>query len=172
MTWDFQLNPATRDLEPGYVSGPDEIVQRLITRLKRELGEWFLNTKAGLPWYGDGQWLAPVTAASADAGTDAAANLPANAADPAARINAAVTAPPTSRRRLKNPGQGILGAKPAMKRSVELLIRRETLATAGVRRIVKLNALFPAGGRTYTLYLELLVRGRDDVVSVSIDGAY
>lgn len=53
MTWDVRLDPATRDLRPGWVTGTDEIVQRLITRLQRELGEWFLNTGAGLPWYGD-----------------------------------------------------------------------------------------------------------------------
>lgn len=53
MTWDFRLDAGTRDLVPGYLTGPDEIMQRLITRLKRELGEWFLNTDAGLPWYGD-----------------------------------------------------------------------------------------------------------------------
>lgn len=41
MSWDFKLDPRTRDLKPGIVTGADEIVQRLITRLKRELGEWF-----------------------------------------------------------------------------------------------------------------------------------
>ena len=95
MTWDLRLNPATRDLEAGTVNGPDEILQRLITRLKRELGEWFLNTKAGLPWYQN--------------------------------------------------GQGILGSKASSKRAVDLLIRRETLGTAGVERIIKLNTLFSAG---------------------------
>lgn len=57
MTWDLKLNPATRDLAPGIVSGVDEIVQRLITRLKRELGEWFLNTSAGLPWHQEGRGM-------------------------------------------------------------------------------------------------------------------
>ena len=53
MTWDWKLHPGTRDLVPGIITGPEEIIQRLVTRLKRELGEWFLNTAAGLPWYGD-----------------------------------------------------------------------------------------------------------------------
>lgn len=53
MTFDFYLDPGKRDLRPGWASGSDEIAQRLITRLQRELGEWFLNTRAGLPWYGD-----------------------------------------------------------------------------------------------------------------------
>ena len=74
----------------------------------RELGEWFLNTSAGLPWYGDKGGREPG-------------------------------------------GRGILGAKAHTKRAVDLLIRRETLGTDGVERIIKLNTLFPAGGRTYTM---------------------
>ncbi len=35
----------------GIVAGQDEIVQRVQTRLYRHLGEWFVNTSAGLPWY-------------------------------------------------------------------------------------------------------------------------
>lgn len=57
MAWDLRLNPLTWDLTSGIVTGQAEIVQRLVTRLRRELGEWFLNTDAGLPWYQDGQGL-------------------------------------------------------------------------------------------------------------------
>lgn len=121
MTWDFRLNPGTRDMEAGYVTGPDEIVQRLVTRLKRELGEWFLDTSAGLPWYQE--------------------------------------------------GLGILGSKSSTKRAVDLLIRRETLGTDGVERIIKLNTLFPAGGRTYTLYMEIFVTGAG-ILSLSLEGEY
>ena len=129
MTWDLRLNPGTRDLELGIVSGPDEILQRLLTRLKRELGEWFLNTKAGLPWYQN--------------------------------------------------GQGILGSKASSKRAVDLLIRRETLGTQGVERIIKLNTLFAAGspsgaspsggGRTYSIYMEVFITGVG-VVPVNFEG--
>lgn len=28
-----------------------EVTQRVVTRLLRQLGEWFLNTTVGLPWY-------------------------------------------------------------------------------------------------------------------------
>jgi hypothetical protein len=51
MAWDLRLDPKTRDLRPGIVTGQDEIVQRVLTRLWRHLGEWFVNTSAGLPWY-------------------------------------------------------------------------------------------------------------------------
>ena len=121
MTWDWKLDPGTRDLVPGIVTGPDEIMQRLITRLKRELGEWFLNTSAGLPWY--------------------------------------------------QQGNGILGAKPHTKRAVDLLIRRETLGTEGVERIIKLNTLFPAGKRVYTMYMEVFITGVG-VIPISIEGEY
>lgn len=53
MAWDLWLDPKTRDIQPGIVTSTNEIIQRLLTRLQRELGEWFLNTSAGLPWYGD-----------------------------------------------------------------------------------------------------------------------
>ena len=129
MTWDLRLNPATRDLELGIVSGPDEVLQRLLTRLKRELGVWFLNTKAGLPWYQN--------------------------------------------------GRGILGSKASSKRAVDLLIRRETLGTQGVERIIKLNTLFAAGspyagspsggGRTYSIYMEVFITGVG-VVPVNFEG--
>ena len=121
MTWDLKLNPGTRDLMPGIITGPEEIVQRLLTRLKRELGEWFLNTSAGLPWF--------------------------------------------------QQGNGILGSKAHTKRTVDLLIRRETLGTDGVERIIKLNTLFPAGGRTYTIYMEVFITGAG-VLPLSFDGEY
>ena len=40
-----------RDLVLGWVSGRDEIYQRLLTRLARVKGEWFLNNQVGLPYY-------------------------------------------------------------------------------------------------------------------------
>jgi hypothetical protein len=143
MTWDWKLDPGTRDLVPGIVSGPEEITQRLITRLKRELGEWFLNTSAGLPWYGSGNGLSPARTQGASGG--AAPRF----AD----------------------GRGILGAKPHTKRAVDLLIRRETLGTAGVERIIRLNTLFPAGARVYTLYMEVFITGAG-VIPISLEGAY
>lgn len=121
MAWDFKLDPGTRDLAPGIVTGPEEIIQRLLTRLQRELGEWFLNTSAGLPWYQD--------------------------------------------------GRGILGSKAHTKRAVDLLIRRETLGTDGVERIIKLNTLFPAGGRTYTMYMEVFITGAG-IMPLNIEGEY
>jgi hypothetical protein len=51
MAWDLRLDPKTRDLTAGRSTGQDEIVQRVLTRLWRHLGEWFVNTSAGLPWY-------------------------------------------------------------------------------------------------------------------------
>ena len=121
MTWDLRLGHGTRDLAPGIIAGPDEIMQRLVTRLKRELGEWFLNTAAGLPWY--------------------------------------------------QQGRGILGAKAHTKRAVDLLIRRETLGTAGVERIIRLNTRFPAGSRTYTLYMEVFITGAG-VMPLAFEGGY
>ncbi len=53
MSWDIALNHS-HTLKGGIVTGGDEILQRLWIRLNRELGEWFLNTEAGLPWYQDG----------------------------------------------------------------------------------------------------------------------
>lgn len=121
MAWDFKLNSGTRDLMPGIISGPDEVVQRLVTRLKRELGEWFLATQAGLPWYRE--------------------------------------------------GRGILGSKQPMKREVDLLIRRETLGTDGVERIIKLNTLFPASTRTYSLHMELVITGAG-IVQFHLEGGF
>jgi len=128
MSWDLRLDPQTRDMVPGIITGPAEIVQRLITRLQRELGEWFLDTEAGLPWYGDA------------GGTQSG-------------------------------GRGILGSKVQTKRAVDLLIRRETLGTDGVERIVKLNTLFPGGGRTYTIYMEVFITGAG-VMPINMAGEY
>ena len=51
MGWDFAVDHKTGDMIGGIVTGQDEIVQRIQTRLYRHLGEWFVNTSAGLPWY-------------------------------------------------------------------------------------------------------------------------
>ena len=56
MSWDFRLNE-NWDISPGEVTGSDEVMQRLKLRLLRELGEWFLDTTAGLPWYQDGHGM-------------------------------------------------------------------------------------------------------------------
>lgn len=53
MSWDIALNNR-HTLRGGIVTGDDEILQRLWIRLNRELGEWFLNTEVGLPWYQGG----------------------------------------------------------------------------------------------------------------------
>lgn len=53
MSWDIALN-ARHGLRGGIVTNDDEIMQRLWIRLNRELGDWFLNTEVGLPWYQDG----------------------------------------------------------------------------------------------------------------------
>ena len=103
MSWDLRLGP-NRDLTTGVVTGVDEIIQRLVTRLNRELGEWFLNTSAGLPWYQD--------------------------------------------------GNGLLGSRD--KQNLNLLIRRETLQTAGINRIVKFNSIFKTTTRQFTIYMYLV----------------
>ncbi len=103
MSWDLKLGP-NRDLTTGIVAGVDEIIQRLVTRLNRELGEWFLNTSAGLPWYQD--------------------------------------------------GNGLLGSRD--KQNLNLLIRRETLQTAGINRIVKFNSIFNTTTRQFTIYMYLV----------------
>lgn len=51
MPWDFAIDHQTGDMTGGYVDSQDEIVQRVMTRLWRHLGEWFVNTQAGLPWF-------------------------------------------------------------------------------------------------------------------------
>lgn len=54
MSWDLALHAGTGDLTNSVVYGDDEVLQRIYTRLNKELGEWFLNTSSGLPWYQDG----------------------------------------------------------------------------------------------------------------------
>lgn len=51
MSWDLHIDHTTGDMTGGYRTGQDEIVQRILTRLYRHLGEWFVNTDCGLPWY-------------------------------------------------------------------------------------------------------------------------
>lgn len=57
MAWDLRLDEQSRDLTSGYSVGIEEVLQRLVTRLNRELGEWFLETSAGLPWFQQGTGL-------------------------------------------------------------------------------------------------------------------
>lgn len=61
MAWDFAVDHRTGDMTGGYVTGQDEIVQRVQTRLYRHLGEWFCNTECGLPWYRGRSPLMPDT---------------------------------------------------------------------------------------------------------------
>lgn len=51
MSWDLELNERG-DLSGSIVTGDSEVLQRVRTRLNRELGEWFLATQSGIPWYG------------------------------------------------------------------------------------------------------------------------
>lgn len=71
MAWDFGIDPKTGDMTGGYVTGQDEIIQRVMTRLWRHLGEWFVNTSAGLPWYAGPSSINPgeLTAAAAILGS-------------------------------------------------------------------------------------------------------
>ena len=105
MAWDLEFKNG--DLTGGIVTGDDEVIQRIRTRLFRELGEWFLNTASGLPWYQD--------------------------------------------------GKGILGSPLRDKGAVDLFIRKQALGTEGVSRILKLNSLFAAGQREYSIYMQVLL---------------
>ena len=56
MSADLKLRPETWDLlvEAGQlatIGKSEEVAQRVLLRLQRTLGEWFLNTQVGLPWY-------------------------------------------------------------------------------------------------------------------------
>lgn len=117
MSWDLQLNHETRDLVSGYSTGDDEIIQRLVTRLNRELGEWFLNINAGIPWY--------------------------------------------------QRGEGLLGGR--NKNRMDTLIRKETRDTDGVARILTMNTTY--FGRTYSIYMELLlVQGEQVIFTLTEEG--
>jgi hypothetical protein len=48
--WDATINAAGQLVTAGSAA---EVAQRVAIRLRRNLGEWFLNTTVGLPWYGD-----------------------------------------------------------------------------------------------------------------------
>lgn len=50
MSWDLGLN-TNGDLSGDLVSKKEEVAQRVLNRLRRELGEWFLATNSGVPWY-------------------------------------------------------------------------------------------------------------------------
>lgn len=52
MSWDLGLN-SKGDLSGSIVSKKEEVAQRVVNRLRRELGEWFLATNSGVPWYND-----------------------------------------------------------------------------------------------------------------------
>lgn len=52
MSWDLGLN-ARGDLSGSIVTKKEEVAQRVVNRLRRELGEWFLATNSGVPWYND-----------------------------------------------------------------------------------------------------------------------
>lgn len=108
-----------RDLTSGIITSVEEIMQRLVTRLQRELGEWFLNVTAGLPWYQD--------------------------------------------------GEGLLGSKD--KRTLDLLIRRETLGTDGVLRIVSYNSLYASTSRQYSIYMMLVTEEGNFNFTVTEEGA-
>ena len=71
MAWDFAVDHKTGDMVGGIATGQDEIVQRVQTRLYRHLGEWFVNTACGLPWYAGPSTLMPgqLTGATAIMGT-------------------------------------------------------------------------------------------------------
>lgn len=56
MAYDFRIDTTTNDLATDgdlIIEGNDEVLQRIRTRLRREYGEWFLNTECGVPWVGD-----------------------------------------------------------------------------------------------------------------------
>ena len=55
-------------------------------------------------------------------------------------------------------GKGILGATLRNKSTVDLLIRKRIMETEGGVRVVKLNTLFSIGSRTYSIYMQVLLR--------------
>jgi hypothetical protein len=108
MSFDLYLNPRTRDLSTGYMTGTGEVLQRLATRLLREFGEWFLATQEGVPWL-----------------------------------------------------SGLLGSKTDT--TLNLLVRKTTLQTTGVSRILSMNTLYDSTSRSYSIYMQLLVVTNDTV---------
>lgn len=67
-------------------------------------------------------------------------------------------------------GKGILGATFRDKNTVDLLIRKRILETEGVARVVKLNTLFSIGSRTYSIYMQVLLRSGnilEDTMTIS-----
>ena len=53
---DIGIDPITNDImsvdgKVGIVKDVDEVVQRVRTRLRRVLGEWFLDINAGIPYF-------------------------------------------------------------------------------------------------------------------------
>lgn len=53
---DIGINSSTNDIlsidgKVGILDDADEVIQRVRTRLRRVLGEWFLQINAGLPYF-------------------------------------------------------------------------------------------------------------------------
>lgn len=65
-------------------------------------------------------------------------------------------------------GYGILGSKLDRKNEIDLLIRREIQDTDGVTQILKFNSIFAIGGRTYSIYCDIL-QDDGEVLSVQAD---
>ncbi|MCC8194885.1 MAG: hypothetical protein LIP28_09605 [Deltaproteobacteria bacterium] len=122
MTWDLALDARTHDMTGGIVTGRDEIIQRLKIRLWRHLGEWFLATGAGLPWYTAGRKGAKSGA--------------------------------------------ILGSRD--RTAAELRIRRETLETDGVQRVLSLHAR--SSGREFGVYMEIMLEdGTSEAITLTMN---
>lgn len=56
MSIDLPINPKTNDItykngKIQWVSGDDEVIQRVRTRLRRVFGEWFLYYTSGIPYF-------------------------------------------------------------------------------------------------------------------------
>ena len=58
------------------------------------------------------------------------------------------------------------------KNTVDLLIRKRILETEGVARVVKLNTLFSIGSRTYSIYMQVLLRSGnilEDTLTIGLE---
>jgi hypothetical protein len=55
MITELALNPVTGDLAvpPRWIRGAEAVAQRIRVRFKWFLGEWFLDTRQGVPYYRD-----------------------------------------------------------------------------------------------------------------------